>query len=279
MRGENRVRLHLARCFELSDELFFGKDSKGSVLFAVLGGFVKIKLCEESVVLSENNLMIKSQGRELAIETSASATVLVMEFEGFSEFEIFDRVIPLGKIKRRYLGEMILEMSRNGADERELIFDFGSREGNFGEREILENALSSLLIRIVRDSVSQETDSAEDFEVRTQAQALRRYLYENFRTKISLDGLSFIFRSNKTTICKQFREEYGITVFEYLNGLRVEEAKKMLTEGVRSVTEIADQLGFESIHYFTRFFKKTTGMSPSDYKRTVGRRRRIFDDE
>lgn len=279
MREDNRVGLYHARCFKASGEIFFGKSRGHSLLFAALDGWLEIRLGEEKLLLGKNNLIIKSEDRTLTAVPSASCTVLAVDFTGFSEFDIFDRAIPLGRTKRRYLGEVIREMNREDEDSPELAFDGDSEDSPFGGKEIIENSLSSLLIKIVRDSVKSNSDSAEDFEVRTQVQALRRYLYENYRTKISLDSLSYLFRSNKTTICNQFRQEYGITVFAYINSLRIEEAKRLLTENIRSVTEIADHLGFESIHYFTRFFKKTTGMSPTEYKRTVGTRRRIINDE
>jgi AraC-like DNA-binding protein len=170
-------------------------------------------------------------------------------------------------------------MRRQCDGDAELSYESTRREELFGERILLEGALSSLLVRIVRDKILGESGSEEDFEVRNQAQALRRYLYENYRNKITLDSLCFLFRSNKTTICKQFRDEYGITVLGYLNSLRLKEAKRLITEGRQSVTAIADHLGFESIHYFTRFFKKMTGKTPTEYARVVCGWQKNLDNE
>ncbi len=284
MREETRVSIRRSKCFECDGGLRFGKERGILVLFAVLSGWVTVECGGDNFVLTENNLVIKPVDSELSIamREGERATVLSVEFEGvgFSDKAIFGMPIPLGKTKRRYVGEFIREMTRDETDSAELIYESGAKEMLFGERMILENSLGSLLVRITRDIMGDtERDSGEDFEIRNQAQALRRYLYENYRTRITLDSLCFIFRSNKTTICKQFREEYGMTVLGYLGSLRIKEAKRLILEEHRSVTEIAEMLGFESIHYFTRFFKKKTGQTPTEYGRIIGQRMRIIDNE
>ncbi len=279
MGEQSRINILRCRCFEPQEKLFFPENSGGKLMLAVLTGWLKLEVSGESIVLAENNLLLRSERESLTILTDESekATVLLIEFFelDFSKGEIYGKIIPLGKTKRRYIGEIVREMSRDDGDSAELIYERGEERGGFGEQIIIENALSSLLVRITRDLMSGSGgDSIEDFEIRNKAQAVRRYLYENYKTRITLDSLCFIFRSNKTTICKQFKEEYGMTVLSYLNSLKIKEARRLLLEERLSVTEIADELGFESIHYFTRFFKKTTGQTPTEYVRTVGGRRK-----
>lgn len=55
----------------------------------------------------------------------------------------------------------------------------------------------------------------------------------------------------------------------YFNRLKVEEAKRMLTESTQSVTHIADSLGFREVKYFDAIFKKYTGTSPVTYRENV----------
>ena len=63
-----------------------------------------------------------------------------------------------------------------------------------------------------------------------------------------------------------FRTEYGGGVTAYIIDKRLELAKKLITNDDYSVTETADKLGFSSVHYFSRLFKKKTGVSPLEYK-------------
>lgn len=62
-----------------------------------------------------------------------------------------------------------------------------------------------------------------------------------------------------------FKEEYGVTPLAYRNRLLLQKACLLLREGALSVTEIAEALGFETLAYFSRFFKKHMGVVPSRY--------------
>ena len=58
-------------------------------------------------------------------------------------------------------------------------------------------------------------------------------------------------------------------VVEYINDKKLTAAKQRIKESDLTLTEISDELGFLSIHYFTRFFKAKTGMSPKAYREAV----------
>ena len=62
-----------------------------------------------------------------------------------------------------------------------------------------------------------------------------------------------------------FKEKYG-GALNFFNDLKIEEAKRQIREENKNFTEIADSLGFSSLHYFSRLFKNKTGLSPSEYK-------------
>ena len=64
---------------------------------------------------------------------------------------------------------------------------------------------------------------------------------------------------------KLFREEYGMTPLEYRDRLLMRRAVMLLDSGEISVGEVASMLGFDSVAYFSRFFKKHQGESPSEY--------------
>jgi AraC-like DNA-binding protein len=67
--------------------------------------------------------------------------------------------------------------------------------------------------------------------------------------------------------CRIFKKHYGVSPLIYVNALRAERAKNLLNDTGFGVSEIAYKLGFENLGYFTRFFKKYTGTSPSAFRR------------
>ncbi len=64
-----------------------------------------------------------------------------------------------------------------------------------------------------------------------------------------------------------FREVFGTTVFGYVRNLRLEEARRLLEGGDRSVTEVAFEVGYSSLSHFARIFRQTYGTSPHCYAR------------
>jgi transcriptional regulator GlxA family with amidase domain len=68
---------------------------------------------------------------------------------------------------------------------------------------------------------------------------------------------------------KMFKQYTGIAPGQYHLDLKIRRAREMLVSTERSIKEIAFDLGFQSIHYFSRIFKKKTGFAPSEIRKTV----------
>lgn len=66
-----------------------------------------------------------------------------------------------------------------------------------------------------------------------------------------------------------FRSQCGCGIIEYFSQLKIQRAKELIRENTLNFTQIADYLGYTSIHYFSRQFKKITGMTPSDYALSI----------
>ncbi|WAC14403.1 helix-turn-helix domain-containing protein [Dyadobacter pollutisoli] len=94
---------------------------------------------------------------------------------------------------------------------------------------------------------------------------LRAYLDANFLAEQNLAHLSKICLLNEFKVKKGFKLLFGTTVFGYLRQLRMEYAKKLLSNCKISVEEVADALGYEHAHHFSTAFKKYTGKNPSHY--------------
>ncbi len=100
------------------------------------------------------------------------------------------------------------------------------------------------------------------------AELTRLYIHENFREKISMKDICTALGRTKSAICPAFKEKYGVTVMDYLTELRIEEAKKMLSQTDMTVGEISDEIGFADTSYFSKVFLKVVGVSPSQYRRS-----------
>lgn len=90
------------------------------------------------------------------------------------------------------------------------------------------------------------------------------YLYEHLSEEISLEEAAAFCGLSLSQFKKKFREESGDTPRNYINHLKVEQAKLLLDEG-RSITDTALALGFNTPNYFSVTFRRYTGLSPTQY--------------
>ncbi len=145
------------------------------------------------------------------------------------------------------------------------------KEFAFGADQLIKNYLQIFLIKCLRlfeETKSSVTTKKEDVE-KSQIYEVKRYLDENYRQKITLEELCFLFNTNKTSLSVHFKQAFDKTIIEYLNALRIKNTKALLREGKYTLTQIADLMHMSSVHYLTALFKKHTGMSPTEYLRSM----------
>ncbi len=98
---------------------------------------------------------------------------------------------------------------------------------------------------------------------------IKKYIDNHFNETITLNDLCFLYGLNKTTLCGRFKTAFGNTVINYINYRRIKEAKRLMREGSRNLTQISAAVGFSSVHYFSRSFKRYENKSPSEYIKTI----------
>ena len=143
------------------------------------------------------------------------------------------------------------------------------KDYRFGTDQMIKLSLEAFLILLVREYLSSNAKTSKGTDAEENSDPVHRYISENYNSKITLANLCFLFSTNKTTLCRNFKEKHGDTVMNYINKLRIREAKILLREGKDGITEISDRIGYDSVHYFSRIFKKYTGQSPSEYQKSV----------
>ncbi|MGG4145201.1 response regulator [Paenibacillus algorifonticola] len=95
---------------------------------------------------------------------------------------------------------------------------------------------------------------------------IARYIEEHYKEDITLSDISAKFHFNREYISRRFRQEFGETLIEYLNRIRVEKAKILLLNKNHKITEVAQLVGYQDEKYFSRVFKKVTGQTPKEYR-------------
>ena len=110
----------------------------------------------------------------------------------------------------------------------------------------------------IRDRADEQSESI--------VQKAQKYMRENYMKEISLDDVSKEVNVSPYYFSKLFKEEVGENFIEYLTKIRIGKAKEMLAKSSESVKEIGLASGYADSNYFSRIFKKQTGMTPSEYR-------------
>lgn len=133
------------------------------------------------------------------------------------------------------------------------------------QEAVVRHCLKDLLLQA--GSVSEFPPKTEPQKRDETLGAATEYLKSNFSKKISLSDLAKTIGISPSGLIKKFRKQLGITPQRYLSELRLQRAKDLLTNTALSVSQISEETGFESVYYFSKFFKKETGDSPSEYRK------------
>ncbi|MDO5147708.1 MAG: AraC family transcriptional regulator [Eubacteriales bacterium] len=187
-----------------------------------------------------------------------------------------DRVFCCGKKEQRILSLL--------AEEGQESFSPGLKNKSsyalerrfnqpFGGEQLIGMYLEMLFINLVRQYVSFESSElTRTLLSESDSVLLKRitqYYQEHLTEQVTVSQVCKEFSIGRSHLQRIFRQETGFGAMEYFSQMRIGAAKKMIRENDKKLTEIAEELGYTSIHYFSRQFKKITGMAPSRYQRTL----------
>lgn len=94
----------------------------------------------------------------------------------------------------------------------------------------------------------------------------KKFIEEHITEDLTLSQVAQVVHTSVFYFCKQFSKYTGTTFTEYVSRLRVEKAKNLLLNPNLRISEIAFEVGFQSLTHFNRVFKGVTGQSPTEYR-------------
>lgn len=139
----------------------------------------------------------------------------------------------------------------------------------FGGEQLVCAALEELLIRLVRRQALSGAPEERRREAPGSLEQVMDYLAARLDRQLTLEQVCQDNLVGRSQLQKQFHAHTGGGVMEYFSALKMQAARRMIREGGLNFTQIAARLGFQSSHYFSRRFRQATGMSPSEYERSV----------
>ena len=134
------------------------------------------------------------------------------------------------------------------------------------QKKIDEPLYFSLLIQCLNEAVHTIQDGQQTADYRNAVLTqIREYMDENFQNPVTLNELAQIAHFSPVYLNSLFRKRFGVSLHQYLSSLRIRKSISLLKDGIPP-GETALSVGFSDQRYFSRFFRKHTGVAPSQYQ-------------
>lgn len=152
---------------------------------------------------------------------------------------------------------------------REIILLQASQE--LGWKLMVKTLIMKQMILLLKESIPHIVPSKsgylvfDSYEKESITENMLAFIQENYRNKITLENLTKNSYLSSVYLSKVFKESIGETPINYLIQVRINKAKELLAENILSMKEIAIEVGYTDYYYFSKLFKKNTGLSPRAY--------------
>ena len=174
------------------------------------------------------------------------------------------KVIQLARLKHPEMAFVIVSGYDDFSYCREAlrlkITDYILKPVNYEE---FGSCIDNLKIALFQNRVEKKEGGQEDRIINS----ITRYLQEHLAEEVSLAVLSEEFHLSAQYISQLFKSEIGVNFLAYLTNIRMERAKQLLLGTNASIAEVSEQSGYGDYRVFTKVFKKTEGITPSQYRR------------
>lgn len=206
-----------------------------------------------------------------------AANSIIVSFYSDTEaiHRIADRILFLDQYAMSALFSILREAKASFRNHPGQAYDAQllrkERADYFGSEQVIQNYIELLLIHLIRkhDSAQRLPDLPAEGRQNPLFDRIVAYMKENLHRKMTFGELTEYFSVSSTTLKNLFRSMRGCGTMEYLTELRIERAKSLLLGGKHSCTDIAEKCGFCSVHHFSKVFKDTVRMSPTEYVKSV----------
>lgn len=196
------------------------------------------------------------------------------EFDEKALNDIFTSIINVFKSHSSYFVQAldaasnILHLSLSLLNNGEAIISeiFKNRHNNYRSLYELTNVEQILdWLTILRDGLSESfTTHKKDYKNHIVTN-VKKYIIDHIEEKLTLNKVADVFNISPNYLSVLFSKYNDIGFTDYISQSKIDAAKKMMANKDLKIYEISDILGFENAFYFSRVFKKVTGISPRDF--------------
>lgn len=267
-------RLYTVHYFEYSKRFSFTGESHDfwELVYADKGD-VTVFADDKSFVLEQGNVIFHKPNEWHNVRANGvdAANITIITFASPSKAMSFfeNKILSVGQKQKELLSKIVSEYTN--AFKTPLNNPYTTHlerrsDAAVASEQLIKLFLCEFLILFLRNDPSGRQRTVRSIHSSDATlNLLINYMEQNITKTVTLKELMEYSGTNRTAIENIFRENLGKGAVEYFLILKIELAKKYLREDNYNITQISEILGYSSIHYFSRQFKKITGMTPTEY--------------
>jgi AraC-like DNA-binding protein len=145
----------------------------------------------------------------------------------------------------------------------------------FGAEQLIRNYLEELLIHLYRRYFANPLPVPQSLRRPLMGHPnetynrVIRYMEEHVSEQLTIEKICKNTLISRSRLQKLFQELHGCGVMEFFTLMKIDTAKELIRSNQLNFTQVSDRLGYTSVHYFSRQFKKVTHMTPSEYASSI----------
>ena len=279
----------------MSDFSFPGESHNFWEFLYVDKGELIVTADHEKIPLKQGQIIFHkpNEFHALAANNVTAPNLVVMTFEAGDPCMAFfeNKILTVGESERNLLAQILAEArdTFEGPMDDPYMEQLIRRERiPFGAEQLIKIHLEQFIIQLFRNFSGSPLFSGSFFsDSEVQDRELSRspatdhdavfsdilaYLDRNITSQLTVGQICRDNLIGVSQLKKLFREHRGGGVMECFNLMKINTAKQLIRNRQMNFTQIADFLGYTSVHYFSRQFKKVTNMSPTEYRSSILRR-------
>ena len=244
----------------------------------------------ELVYADKKNLLITAGAKEVELEAgqiyihkpnefhnircdgkrAANSVIISFDCDSPELFSVAGQVLTADEEEKKCIGNVVKEAS--SAFSTRLSDPYISvmekaEDSDFCCEQLIRLNIEMLLISLIRSNKNKKPLAIKKNS--TILAEITDYLSENVEKKVIFQDVVKKFNLSPSVLKKIFREQVGCGVMDYFTRLKIDRAKEMIREEKYNFTEISERLEFNNSQYFTTVFKRVSGMTPSEYAKSI----------
>ncbi|GKX31509.1 hypothetical protein SH1V18_39890 [Vallitalea longa] len=225
-------------------------------------GELLTRIADKEFILTQGNFIFYAPNQYHTQKNNAKEPIsfLTISFEmDFEQEDLFiNKIFHCSHTLKTILEKILSEKDYNGLYSPDLIICY----------------LKEFIIELLREFSNQNNLKKlhTSMQINTNniyVNSALDYIYQNFNKKITINEIAHKISISPSYLSRIFKYVVGVTIIEYINNYRLEKSKEYIKSTELSLTQIAEILGFNSIHYFSKQFKKKYEISPIIYSKSL----------